>query len=235
MKDVPEARATLFDLTPRRLFEVAADRFPARFGRRLRRFAHGPGVFKLDWALDGPVPWTAEPCRRAGTVHLGGTLEELAAAEAEVAYGRHPERPYVLIAQASLFDRSRAPAGKHTLWGYCHVPNGSTFDMTNAIESQVERFAPGFKDLILARSVMNPADMEAYNSNYMGGDMSGGLQDLRRMFTRPSARWNLYTTPDDAIYICSSSTPPGGGVHGMCGYHAARAALKRTFRKTPAS
>jgi phytoene dehydrogenase-like protein len=235
MKDVPAARATLFDLTPRRLFEVAADRFPARFGKRLRRFAHGPGVFKLDWALDGPVPWTAEPCRRAGTVHLGGTLEELAAAEAEVASGRHPERPYVLIAQASLFDHSRAPAGKHTLWGYCHVPNGSTFDMTNAIESQVERFAPGFKDLILARSVMNPADMEKYNSNYMGGDMSGGLQDLRRMFTRPSARWNLYTTPDDAIYICSSSTPPGGGVHGMCGYHAARAALKRTFRKEPTS
>jgi phytoene dehydrogenase-like protein len=233
MKDVPAARATLFDLTPRRLFEVASERFPARFGRRLRRFAHGPGVFKLDWALDGPVPWTAEACRRAGTVHLGGTLEELAAAEADVASGRHPERPYVLIAQASLFDPSRAPEGKHTLWGYCHVPNGSDVDMTEAIESQIERFAPGFKDLILSRCVMGPAAMETYNSNYIGGDMSGGVQDLRRMFTRPSARWNLYTTPDDGIYICSSSTPPGGGVHGMCGYHAAISALKRTFGLSP--
>ncbi|CAN5475379.1 NAD(P)/FAD-dependent oxidoreductase [soil metagenome] len=229
MNDVPSARATLFDLTPRRLLEVAGDRFPERFRRRLEHFSLGPGVFKLDWALDGPVPWTAEPCRRAGTVHLGGTLEELAAAEGAVASGRHPERPYVLIAQQSLFDPSRAPAGKHTLWGYCHVPNGSSVDMTEAIESQIERFAPGFRDLVLARSVMGPAAMETHDANFIGGDISGGLQDLRHMFVRPSARWNLYTTPDDGIYICSSSTPPGGGVHGMCGYHAAGAALKQSF------
>lgn len=229
MDDVPSARATLFDLTPRRLLEVAGDRLRARFRSRLQRFPLGPGVFKLDWALDGPVPWTAEACRRAGTVHLGGTLAELAAAEAAVAAGRHPERPYVLIAQPSLFDPSRAPAGKHTLWGYCHVPNGSSVDMTEAIESQVERFAPGFKDLVISRSVMGPAVMERHNSNFIGGDISGGLQDLRHMFVRPSARWNLYTTPDDGIYICSSSTPPGGGVHGMCGYHAAGVALKQSF------
>lgn len=233
MNDVPGARATLFDLTPSRMLEVAGDRFPARFRKRLQQLPPGPGVFKLDWALAGPVPWTAEACRRAGTVHLGGTLAELTAAEAAVAAGRHPERPYVLIAQASLFDPGRAPAGKHTLWGYCHVPNGSTVDMTEAIESQVERFAPGFRDLVIARSVMGPAAMEAHNSNFIGGDISGGLQDLRHMFVRPSARWNLYTTPDEGIYICSSSTPPGGGVHGMCGYHAAGAALKRSFGITP--
>jgi len=229
MNDIPTARATLFDLTPSRVLEITGDRFSTRFRKRLQHLPLGPGVFKLDWALGGPVPWTAEACRRAGTVHLGGTLEELAAAEGAVAAGRHPERPYVLIAQASMFDPSRAPAGKHTLWGYCHVPNGSTVDMTEAIEAQVERFAPGFRDLVIARSAMGPAAMEAHNSNYIGGDMSGGLQDLRHMFLRPSARWNLYTTPDEGVYICSSSTPPGGGVHGMCGYHAAGAALKQSF------
>jgi len=229
MNDLPRARATLFNLTPRRLLEVAGNSFPTRFRKLLQRFPLGPGIFKVDWALDGPVPWTSEACRRAGTVHLGGTLEELAAAESAVAAGRHPERPYVLIAQQSLFDPGRAPAGKHTLWGYCHVPNGSGVDMTESIESQIERFAPSFRDLIIARNVMGPAAMEAHDSNFIGGDISGGLQDLRHMFVRPSARWNLYTTPNESIYICSSSTPPGGGVHGMCGYHAAGAALKQSF------
>ncbi|CAN5659027.1 NAD(P)/FAD-dependent oxidoreductase [soil metagenome] len=233
MNDLPRARATLFNLTPRRLLEVAGTSFPTRFRKLLQRFPLGPGIFKVDWALDGPVPWTSEACRRAGTVHLGGTLEELAAAESAVAAGRHPERPYVLIAQQSLFDPGRAPAGKHTLWGYCHVPNGSGVDMTDSIESQIERFAPSFRDLIIARNVMGPAAMEAHDSNFIGGDISGGLQDLRHMFVRPSARWNLYTTPNESIYICSSSTPPGGGVHGMCGYHAAGAALKRSFGITP--
>jgi phytoene dehydrogenase-like protein len=185
-------------------------------------------VFKLDWALDGPIPWRAPECGRAGTVHVGGTLEEIAASEAAAVGGRIPERPYVLLAQQSACDPTRAPAGQHTGWAYCHVPNGSPEDMTERIEAQVERFAPGFRDRILARSVMGPAALERYDANYVGGDINGGRQDLRQLFTRPAIRPVPYSTPDPRLYICSSSTPPGGGVHGMCGYHAAQAALRRS-------
>jgi phytoene dehydrogenase-like protein len=229
MRDVPPAHAVLFDLTPRQLLAITGDRLPARFRRTLGRFRYGPGVFKVDWALDGPVPWKADACGRAGTVHLCGTLDEIRASEDGNVRGRHAERPYVLIAQQSLFDPTRAPEGKHTLWGYCHVPHGSTVDMTERIEAQVERFAPGFRDRVMARATMSPAEVEAHNANNIGGDINGGLQDLRTQFVRPSARWSPYTTPAKDIYICSSSAPPGGGVHGMCGYHAARAALRRAF------
>ena len=215
----------LFDLTPRQIVAIAGDRLPDRYRRALERYRYGPGVFKLDWALDGPIPWTAPECRGAGTVHLGGTFEEIAASEAAATGGA--ERPYVLLAQPTVCDPSRAPAGKHVGWAYCHVPAGSTVDMTARIEGQVERFAPGFRDRILARASMNAAEMEAYNPNYVGGDINGGLMDLRQLFTRPVARPVPYTTPDARLFICSSSTPPGGGVHGMCGYFAAKAALRR--------
>ena len=229
--ELPPAETVLFDLTPRQLLAIAGDRFPSRYRRRLERFRHGPGVFKIDWALDGPVPWTAEACRDAGTVHLGGTLPEIAASEDAVARGVHPDRPVVLFAQPDVADLSRSPEGKSTAWAYCHVPSGSTVDMTRAIEDQVERFAPGFRDLILDRSVMGPASMEAHNANYIGGDITGGIQDLRQLFTRPVARWPLYSTPDPKIWLCSSSTPPGGGVHGMCGQNAAEAVLRSHRRR----
>jgi phytoene dehydrogenase-like protein len=225
--ELPPARAYLFDVTPRQLVAICGDRFPARYRDRLSRYRYGPGVYKVDWALDGPVPWKAEACSRAGTVHLGGRLEEIAASEAAVWRGEHPERPFVLLAQPSLFDPSRAPEGRHTLWGYCHVPNGSTLDMTERIEAQVERFAPGFRDRILGRSVMSPAEVQRHNANNVGGDIGGGVQDLRQLFTRPVPRVNPYTTPAADVYLCSSSTPPGGGVHGMCGHHAARTVLRR--------
>ncbi|HYM63532.1 MAG TPA: NAD(P)/FAD-dependent oxidoreductase [Gaiellaceae bacterium] len=225
LEELPPTRAVLLDLTPRGLAQVAGSRLPARYLRRLARYRYGPGVFKIDWALAGPVPWTASECTRAATVHLGATLDEIVASEDAVARGEHPDRPYVLLAQQSLFDPSRVPDGKHTLWGYCHVPNGSTADMTEAVERQVERFAPGFRDLVLARSVMGPAEVERYNPNYVGGDINGGLQDLRQLFARPAPRIDPYSTPAPGVYICSSSTPPGGGVHGMCGYFAARSAL----------
>jgi phytoene dehydrogenase-like protein len=231
LSDVPGARAVLFDLTPRPLLQIAGERFPERYRRQLASYRYGPGVFKLDWALAGPIPWRARECARAATVHLGGTLAEIAGAEREVAMGRHPERPFVILAQPSLFDPSRAPEGKHTAWAYCHVPNGSRFDMTEAIEAQVERFAPGFRSLVLARRVTGPAELEQDNPNYVGGDINGGLQDLRQLFTRPAPRLNPYTTPDPQLYLCSSATPPGGGVHGMCGYWAARAVLARTLRR----
>ncbi len=230
LDELPPARAVLFDLTPRQVLAIAGQRFPAGYRRQLERYRYGPGVFKVDWALAGPIPWRAPECQRAATVHLGGTLAEIAASEREIALGRHPERPFVILAQPSLFDPSRAPEGKHTAWAYCHVPNGSRVDMTERIEAQVERFAPGFRDVILARSVMGPADLERYNPNYVGGDINGGLQDLRQLFTRPAPRLNPYTTPDPHLYICSASTPPGGGVHGMCGYWAARAALRRVLQ-----
>ncbi len=226
---LPPADAVLFDLTPRQLLKVAGHRFPDAYRRRLSRYRYGPGAFKLDFALDGPIPWTATECTQAATLHLGGTFEEIAAGEREVAHGRHPERPFVLLAQPSLFDPSRAPEGQHTVWAYCHVPNGSTVDMTGRIEAQIERFAPGFRDRILARSVLSPTALENHNPNYVGGDINGGLQDLRQLFTRPLVRIPPYTTPDKHIYICSSSTPPGGGVHGICGYHAARSALRRAW------
>ncbi len=222
MADVPPAHNVLFDITPRQLLEIAGDRFSRPYRRQLERYRYGPGIFKLDYALDGPVPWLADECQRAGTVHLGGTLDEIAASERLVAMGRHPAKPFVIVTQASLVDHSRAPAGKHTLWAYCHVPNGSTADMTGAIERQIERFAPGFSDLVLARHTMGPQEFQRYNPNYIGGDINGGIQDLGQLFTRPVISHNPYRTSDPSIYLCSSSTPPGGGVHGMCGYHAAR-------------
>jgi len=226
---LPPARAILFDVTPRQLLRIAGDRLPREYQRQLRHYRYGPGVFKIDFALDGPIPWKAEECLRAGTVHLGGTLPEIAASERAVGQGEHPEKPYVLLAQQSLFDPTRAPEGKHTVWAYCHVPSGSTFDMTERIESQIERFAPGFRDRILARSTMTALEMESYDANYIGGDINGGVQDLWQLFTRPTLRLVPYSTPAQGLYICSSSTPPGGGVHGMCGYFAARAALRFTF------
>jgi phytoene dehydrogenase-like protein len=225
--ELPQARVVLLDVTPRQVFALAGHRLPGRYRRALGRYRYGPGVFKVDWALSGPIPWRAAACRRAGTVHLGGTLEEVAAAERAPWRGEHPERPFALLAQPSLFDPTRAPEGKHTAWGYCHVPHGSTVDMTQRIEAQVERFAPGFRDLILARHVMNTAAMERYNPNYVGGDIGGGVADWWQLFTRPVARLNPYTTPAAGLFLCSSSTPPGGGVHGMCGYFAAKAALRR--------
>ena len=225
--ELPPARAYLFDVTPRQLLKIAGTRFPSGYRRALEKFRYGPGVFKMDFALDGPIPWKAQDCARAVTVHLGGTLPEIAQSEREAWEGKPPEKPYVLLVQQTLFDPTRAPAGKHTVWAYCHVPHGSTFDMTERIEMQIERFAPGFRDRILARHVMTPAQMEDYNANYVGGDINGGAQTLLQLYTRPAARIVPYSTPAKDIYICSSSTPPGGGVHGMCGYHAARAVLRR--------
>src|SRR5215217_7489862 len=226
VEEVPRTRTVLLDVTPRQLLDIAGTHFTERYRRALKDYRYGPGVFKVDFALDGPIPWRAGECLRAGTVHLGGTLEEISAGEAAVWRGEHPERPFVLLAQQSLFDRTRAPAGKHTVWAYCHVPNGSTFDMTGRIEAQIERFAPGFKERILAKNAMGPADLERINPNLVGGDINGGVMDLRQLFTRPVLRPNPYSTPAKGLFICSSSTPPGGGVHGMCGYLAARVALR---------
>jgi phytoene dehydrogenase-like protein len=212
---LPDAPIVMCDVSPRQLLALAGERFPASFRQALERFRYGPGAFKIDWALGGPIPWRAGKCGRAGTVHVGGTLEEIAAWES-----RYEGRPFVLVTQPSLFDPSRAPAGKHTAWGYCHVPNGSTTDMTEAIESQIERFAPGFRARILARHVMTPADLERRNPNLVGGDVGGGAMDLRQTLFRPTRL--LYRTPIKGVYLCSSSTPPGGGVHGMCGYHSVR-------------
>jgi phytoene dehydrogenase-like protein len=228
--ELPPARAVFFNTSPKELIRIAGQRLPAGYRHRLERFRYGPGVFKLDWALDGPVPWAAESCRQAATVHVGGQLEEIVESEAAVGRGEHPERPFIILAQQSLFDPSRAPQGKHTAWGYCHVPNGSTVDMTERIEAQIERFAPGFRNRILARHSRNSVEMENYNSNYVGGDINAGIQDLRQIWTRPVIRFSPYTTPVAGLYLCSSSTPPGGGVHGMCGYHAARAALRRSLK-----
>jgi phytoene dehydrogenase-like protein len=223
--ELPRADVVLADLVPRELLRIAGDRLPSYYAHALRRYRHGPGVFKLDWALDGPIPWTAADCMRAATVHLGGTFAEIADSERAPREGRHAERPYVLLTQPSLFDDSRAPAGKHTAWAYCHLPSGSPEDMTDRIEEQVERFAPGFRDLILARSAIGPADFERRNRNIVGGDINGGLMDLRQLFFRPARRLVPYRTPLKGLYLCSSSTPPGGGVHGMCGYSAALTAL----------
>ena len=225
LDELPAGGLTMLDVTPRQVLRIAGHRLPSRYLRALRRYRYGPGVFKVDWALDGPVPWTAAGCRRAATVHVGGTLEEIAASEEAVWRGEEHERPFVLAVQTSLFDDSRAPEGKHTLWAYCHVPNGSPVDMTERIEAQIERFAPGFRDVILERSVHGPAELERYDENYVGGDINGGVQDLRQLYTRPVIRLNPYSTPVNGLYICSSSTPPGGGVHGLCGHYAARSAL----------
>lgn len=233
LDELPAARAILFDTTPRALVAIAGPALHGNYRRRLAGFRYGPGVVKVDWALNGPIPWRAEGANRAGTVHVGGNLAQITAAEAEVARGGHPQRPFVIVVQASAFDSSRAPIGKHTGWAYCHVPNGSTFDMTDRIESQIERFAPGFRDRILARSVRLPADLEHDNPNYIGGDINAGIEDIRQLFTRPVARLDPYSTPARGIYLCSSSTPPGGGVHGMCGVWAARSALRREFAGRP--
>ena len=230
LADLPRARAYVFDTSPATLASVGEPVLPARYVRRLRRFRYGPAAFKLDWALDGPIPWRDPAILQAATVHLGGSLDELAAGEAAVWRGEHPERPFVLLCQPSQFDPTRAPAGKHAGYAYCHVPAGSTVDVTAAIERQVERFAPGFRDRILARHVLGPADLERENPNQIGGAITGGVTDLLQLFTRPVARWNPYTTPNPRLFICSGSTPPGGGVHGMCGYHAARTVLARIGR-----
>ncbi|HET7480062.1 MAG TPA: NAD(P)/FAD-dependent oxidoreductase [Rubrobacteraceae bacterium] len=226
VEEVPRTRAVLFDVAPRNLLDIAGEHFTERYRNALKRYRYGPGVFKVDFALDGPVPWKADGCSRAGTVHLGGALDQVSAGEAAVGRGEHPERPFVLLAQQSLFDPTRAPEGKHAVWAYCHVPNGSTLDMTGRIEDQIERFAPGFKECILAKTAMSTSDLERWNANLVGGDINGGYMDLRQLFTRPTPRLNPYSTPARGLYICSSSTPPGGGVHGMCGYLAARAALR---------
>ena len=224
--DVPETRTVLFDVTPRQLLNIAGEHLTEGYKGALKRYRYGPGVFKVDLALDGPIPWTAEESLRAGTVHLGGTLDEISAGEAAVSRGEHPERPFVLLAQQSLFDPTRAPEGKHTVWAYCHVPNGSTFDMTERIEAQIERFALGFRDRILARSAWGPSDLERWNANLVGGDINGGYMDVRQLFARPMARPNPYSTSAPGLYLCSSSTPPGGAVHGLCGFMAARSALR---------
>ncbi len=226
VEELPPAGAVLLDVTPRQLARLAAGRLPAGYLRALRRFRYGPGVCKVDWALAGPVPWAAAACRETVTLHLGGTLAEVAASEAEVAAGRHPDRPYCLVAQPGVADPGRAPAGGHVLWGYCHVPSGSTVDMSARIEAQIERFAPGFRDLVLARSVRTAADLAAYDPNYVGGDINSGAGTLTQTLLRPVPRWNPYRTPARGLYLCSASTPPGGGVHGMCGYWAARTALR---------
>lgn len=231
LSDVPaSARAVLFDTSPTALISICRDQLPARYRAAVSRFRYGPGVFKVDYALSEPVPWRASECRAAGTVHVGGTFDEIAASELTVSRCAHPQRPYVLVAQQSLIDPTRAPARKHTLWAYCHVPSGSTVDMTDAIEAQIERFAPGFRDCVLARAARGPARLEAENPNYVGGDINAGAATLRQTFARPVPRWCPYTTPNPRIFLCSASTPPGGGVHGMCGYHAARAALRRALR-----
>ena len=231
MRDVPPARAVIFDVTPRQLAVIAGDELPSSYVARLRRFRYGPGVFKVDWALDGPIPWRAGECKQAATVHVGGTIEEIANHEEAIWHGRATEKPFVLVAQQSLFDDTRAPAGKQTGWAYCHVPNGSSEDMTAAIEAQIERFAPGFRDRILGRHTMNTAAYEAYNANLVGGDISGGANTLLQVMARPFPRRDPYSTPNSRIFIASSSTPPGGGVHGMCGYWAGRSALKRLIGK----
>jgi phytoene dehydrogenase-like protein len=225
--DLPMAKVFLFDTDPRQLADIAGNVLPERYKRRLRRYRYGPGAFKVDWALDGPIPWSDPDCLEASTVHVGGTLAEIAASESAMWRGAHTDRPFVLVVQQSMFDSTRAPEGKHTGYAYCHVPHGSQTDMTLPIETQIERFAPGFRDLILARHTTAPKDFEAYNPNYVGGAITGGAADVGQLFTRPVARLDPYSTPNPRVFICSASTPPGGGVHGMCGYHAAQSALRR--------
>jgi phytoene dehydrogenase-like protein len=230
LEHLPPHRAALLDLTPRQVLAVAGRRLRGTYAAQLRRYRYGPAAFKLDLVLDGPIPWTNPELALAGTVHLGGRFEDVAASEAAVADGRVHERPFVLLSQPSAIDPSRAPAGMHVVWAYCHVPNGWDGDATEAILRQIERFAPGFRDRIVAQHVLGPAALEAYNANYVGGDINGGLQHWAQFFTRPAIRWDPYSTPDPAIFICSSSTPPGGGVHGLCGLHAARSALRGILR-----
>jgi phytoene dehydrogenase-like protein len=225
LDQLPKMRVVLLDVTPRQLIRMAGDKLPSSYRQKLERYRYGPGVYKMDWALHQPVPWRATECAQAGTVHLGGTMEEIADSERQPWHGKVSDKPYVLFTQPSLFDPSRAPAGKHIAWAYCHVPNGYTGSMAEIIENQVERFAPGFRDCVAARSIMGPADMERHNPNLIGGDIGGGAAMLSQLFLRPTA--SLYRTPMEGVFLCSSSTPPAPGVHGMCGYFAAEAALKR--------
>jgi phytoene dehydrogenase-like protein len=229
LDQLPWAKAVLFDITPKQLLQIAGHKFSSLYKWQLERYRYGMGVFKIDWALDAPIPFKAAEAGQAGTVHIGDTLAEIVRSEQQIWQGSPSGKPFVLLAQQSLFDASRAPAGKHTGWAYCHVPNGSTQDMTDIIEQQVERFAPGFRERILARRTFNTHQIEDYNPNYIGGDINGGLMDITQLFTRPVLRRSPYTTSAKGIYICSSATPPGGGVHGMCGYHAAKRALKDVF------
>ena len=226
LDELPRSRVVMLDIGPRQLLGIAGDRLPPRRRRRMGAYRYGPGAFKVDWALDGPIPWDAPECADAATVHLGGSLEDIAAAEAAVWRGEAPDAPYVLVAQPTRFDPGRAPPGKHIAWAYCHTPNGCDIDMTDRIERQMERFAPGFRARVLARSVMPPAAMEAYNPNYVGGDIAGGANNLRQLIARPASPIAPYATGIDGAFLCSASTPPGAGVHGMCGYYAAQAALR---------
>jgi phytoene dehydrogenase-like protein len=226
LDELPQSKSVLLDVTPGQLLDLAGSALPARRRRALRRFEHGPGICKVDWALTGPVPWEAEVCRRTATVHVAGTLADVVACEAEVAAGRHPARPYCIVAQPGVVDPTRAPDGQQTLWAYCHVPAGSTVDMTARIEAQIERFAPGFRDTVLARTTTTADQVAAHNPNYVGGDISGGSGTIRQTVARPTLQWNPYRTGIEGVYLCSASTPPGGGVHGMCGMHAARTVLR---------
>jgi phytoene dehydrogenase-like protein len=232
LAELPKADAVLLDVTPRQLLALGGDAVPARYRRALDHYRYGAGVFKLDWALDGPIPWTNPACALAATVHVGGTLDEVAASEHDAQVGRINEHPFVLLAQQSLFDPTRAPAGTQTAWGYCHVPHGSTVDMTDRIEAQIERFAPGFRDRIIGRHSMNTEAMERHNANYIGGDIGGGVVDLRQFVRRPTLGLHPWKTPMKGVFLCSSSTPPGPGVHGMCGWHAAHEVLRTTRHTT---
>jgi phytoene dehydrogenase-like protein len=231
LNDVPKSRAILLDISVWEFLRIAGDQLPSAYRRRLESFRHGPGIFKIDYALSEPVPWKAEACRRAGTIHLGGGIDQIAAAERDVARGKIPDRPFTLVAQQSLFDETRAPRGQHTLWAYCHVPFNCQIDMTERIESQIENLAPGFRDCILARHKMSSGELEKANPNLAGGDINGGAANLRQLIARPILSLTPYRTPLHGVYLCSASTPPGGGVHGMCGYHAARGALRDIFRE----
>ena len=231
LRDLPPATSILLDVTPRQFLRLAGAALPSRYRRQLERYRYGPGVFKVDYALSEPIPWRAENCRRAATVHLGGTLDAIRRSERDAWAGQHTAAPYTLVVQPTLFDPSRAPAGRHIAWAYCHVPHGSTCDLSDTLDRQLERFAPGFRDCVLARRVHTAGQMEAYNPNYVGGDINGGAQDVRQLFTRPVPRLNPYSTPLKGVFLCSSSTPPGGGVHGQCGYYAALAALAAAERQ----